>query len=341
MTINEFIYENSVERQIFLLRHRAGLSSRVKRALDIHDGEFSERLIVYMSRLSGRDLIRLGRAVSLDTQALKNLIGILNDFEKSSKEILSETITTELDQLTKDEYDFGKELIESAAEETSTVLPIILPITLTQARRYRKEELSVDKTEDEAISQWAARRKQKVLQQIRKTSSEGIQLEGILADVSGSKGILNATQFGAILATETLHATASTAGGVALVDINKDNEFDLSVIAILDGKTSSTCYQKHGKKVFKDLNGDRPPYHMRCRTGVYPCVGNSRPVSETVTKWFSRQTEQTKKSILGKTRYEAYSDDKSSLKFPRDFISSRGDLYTLEELSSRGKLRKS
>lgn len=336
MEVNNFIYNASIKRQIFLLRHRAGLVHRVKDALEIIDGEFNDKISLSLSRLSGKDVSRLTRSSFTKTDALKRVFSDLEDFRRSSKQVLSNSLL-ELDVLTKSEYDFNANLIAQAGLQNSDIISVNA-ISQSKSNSYRSQELSVNQTELEAVNNWSRRRKQKILEQIRKSSREGLDLFGIIESISGESGIVKATQFGATLAAETLHCAAISAAGNAIVQENKHLDLDLVILSIFDRRTSSKCFEKNGKQVFKELKGFRPPFHMKCRTSVFPIIGNFDVDVETSTSWFSKQSEETKKSVLGKKRYEAYSEDKFSLKFPKDFINSNGDLWTLEELSSKGKL---
>ena len=353
--LNEFIYDASVERQIYLLRHRAGLVRKIKQVLKKHDVEFTDALASRLARLSGKDIERLGTAIGFTTAQLQALEALLERFQETSFQTLNSVLDEELNQLTEDEYDFQREVYLNGVQGLGLVSGVALASKMSDPSGKRKLELSVGKTQDEIISEWAARRKQKVLATIRLavTTNENPDINTILKAVGGTSrrfgGILRDTHYGAIVYSETLHQSAISAGAMDIVrqfsseekeNSETINQADLLWSSILDGKTSSKCFRLHNKLVFKQLGGQRPPAHPRCRSNVIPWYGGnaSSPNSETVTKWFRRQPEDVKKRILGKNRYEAYSKDSSSLSFPRDFISENGDRYTLEQLRSRNKI---
>ena len=330
--LNEFIYDANVERQIYLLRHRAGLVRKIKQALKKHDLEFTENLVLSLTRLSGADLQRLGTAAGFNTVQSQRFENLLNSFRESSGQTLTNVINEELNQLIEDEYDFQRETYLNGLQQFGLVSAFALSTKLDKPEEKRKLELSVGKTQDEIIHEWSERRKQKVLAVIRLSVQEENEpsIRKIIKDVSGTSsrfgGILRDTHYGAIVFGETLHQSAVTAGAMAVVEQaeasskkNSDaiSKIDLLWSSLLDSKTSSLCFQRHNKLIFGQLGGARPPGHPRCRSTTIPWFGGKKPPqSETVTKWFGRQSEDVKKRILGKTRYEAYSENSSNLKFP-------------------------
>jgi hypothetical protein len=339
--INEFIYEKSVERQIQLLRHREGLAKKVRTALTEHDNKFAEKIASRLLRLSSLDFRRLATAAGFETEALKDLLALINSITLSSKDALLGIIDNELNELSLSEYDFYKDISEEGARISGQDLSLV-SITLATAKSYRKKELAVGQTQLELVNAWAIRRRAKVLQAIRRNSfsrDPSVVIRAISGTSSRFGGILKDTQFGAVLISNTLHPAATSAGLEAIKDKN-EGAFDLLWSSILDSRTSSVCFSRHNKRIYRDLNGQKPPAHMNCRSRIVPIYGQEDEFpQETVTSWFKRQSEETQKKILGKTRYEAYKKKSSSLSFPRDFISRKGDLLTLEELRQAGKIK--
>lgn len=338
--LNEFIYEKSIERQIQLLRHREGLARRVRIALTAHDKEFTDKLAVRVLRLSKKDFKRLATAAGWDTEALKELRELIKSLSSSSALVLKNTIDSELDSLTLSEYDFYKDMFETGGSLVNETIAVSA-LSLSSAKKYRDAEVAVGQTQGELISGWAARRRRKLLQVIRSSAiNQDVQL--MISEVGGTDsrfgGILRATHHGGVLIANTLHPAATTAGSEALRQENK-GAFDLVWSSILDSRTSSVCFSRHNKRIYRDLGGSKPPAHMNCRSRVVPIFGQDDEFpQETVKAWFSRQPEGTQRNILGKTRYEAYKKSASNLSFPRDFISRSGDRLTIKELIRRGKI---
>lgn len=338
---NQFIYEKSVERQIDLLRHREGLSLKVRKALSKHDINFSNKLAANLLRLSEKDLKRLGTAVGFNTSALKALRETLNSFERSSALVLRDSISDELDTLTKDEYDFQVSIIDDASTFTKAPIVGFSVLSLRNAKKYRSLEIAVDKSQSEQILYWAANRRRKVLSTIRATVINGGNTNNVLSEVAGTRsragGILKKTHFGAVLISNTFHNSATSAASSALKEENQ-GELDFFWSSILDGKTSGVCFRRHNKKIYKQLNGARPPAHPNCRSRTIPVFGDDTPINETVTQWFSRQIDDVKEKVLGAKKFAAYQLDKTKFSFPKDFISSKGDFYTLDQLRDRGTI---
>lgn len=324
---NQRIYDLSVERQIQLLRSRKSLSSDLNKTLNRFDEDLNSTLLTSLSRLSGKDLVRLSRSDIRSTRALNSFYRSLSKIEQISKSILLEFLDSNLDQIVLEQYEFNKSLLESVFLDVE-----IAELSRRKSKQYRKAEIVFNATQDEAVSQWAARRKQKVLQKIREASREGLSLEVIEKNITGKKGIIKATHHGALLIMETLHNASIAAAGKALLELNPEYDLDLMVYARLDGGTTSKCFSRNGKRILKDLDGSFHPYHFRCYTTTFPVLGSEDPEIETATQWFARQPENVKKRVLGQRKYEIYQKDSNSLKFPKDFISPSEKFYTLDQV---------
>lgn len=96
-------------------------------------------------------------------------------------------------------------------------------------------------------------------------------------------------------------------------------------VATLDGRTCIVCASCHGR-VYDKSNVPMLPVHHRCRCFVTPYKDGYTPPS--YTEWLARQTEETQKKILGKTRFELY---KGGMKLDR-FVSNNRKLR-LEEIT--------
>ena len=335
LQVNKDIYEASVIRQINLLRNRESLSLKIRRALTSQDIKFRERLIGNIYRLSEKDLKRLAVSQGRNTDAIKSIKSTIKDFTLKTESLTNSILDVELNSLTFDEYEFYRQVFNKSAEKSGLEFSIS-EISKEKAGRYRARELVLGQTQGEVIRQWSERRGRKLMQQIR-ISAQYLDKELISAKIGGKGsrlgGILKDTHFGGVLESNTLHAAATSA---AVFAIRQENEkaFDIVWMSHLDSKTSGNCFSKHNKRVEQ-----RPPSHKNCRSRVVPIFGSSDVFpEESIRVWFSRQTEQTQVDILGKVRFNLYQDSATNLVFPRDFVSEKGDMMTLEELRSSGKI---
>ena len=99
---------------------------------------------------------------------------------------------------------------------------------------------------------------------------------------------------------------------------------ELVWVSTLDGRTCIVCGTRHGLRFSK---GSEPmcPAHHRCRCILAPAKEGFSPPS--YSEWLSRQTEETKCRILGRSRYRLYKDGMSLDRFVSD-----GRKLRLEEL---------
>lgn len=77
----------------------------------------------------------------------------------------------------------------------------------------------------------------------------------------------------------------------------------VTVSGTLDGRTCLVCASLHGK-TFEKHSAPLFPIHHRCRCFLIPYQEGFVPPS--YSEWLSRQSEETQKQILGKTRFELY-----------------------------------
>lgn len=108
-------------------------------------------------------------------------------------------------------------------------------------------------------------------------------------------------------------------------------------VSILDSRTSAYCQERHLKVWYYDdperstlASEEHPPGHFRCRSQTTPIFRNDVPVqSPTFVEWFERQSDATKRDILGKHRYDMY---RSGMITIDDVNTVRGNRRTLAEL---------
>lgn len=108
--------------------------------------------------------------------------------------------------------------------------------------------------------------------------------------------------------------------------IYKANKTEVIYDAILDTRTCPECSSLHGKTF---LASEAPilPKHVNCRCSLMPKDVMEDGVFLSYNEWFEEQSEEDKKNILGKSRYELY---KNGIPISRFF--NNGKKITLKEL---------
>jgi len=334
--INEYIYDRNISRQISLIRHRNGLNSRVENSLRLHDLEFASSFELKIARLTKRDVSKLVSASVWNTDRLKSFSSSLDDFVKSSYLAVVNAANQELDQLTKNEYDFQQSTIMKAYSEAGFLPPQIKSMSISQASSYRRREIVIDKTQREHLTEWSRRRRAKLLSKIRFSLRSGRSLSSVMKSIRGTdlrfSGILKDTQLGALMVVDTLHVSATSAAALALKELNSNIRIDFLYSALLDGRSSGRCFTRHNRKVFEELNGVRSPIHFRCRTRLIPFIGDdSPPENNDINGWFRSLSVDEKIDFLGPTKFEIYNNNKRKFSL-MDFISDDSELLTISQL---------
>lgn len=148
----------------------------------------------------------------------------------------------------------------------------------------------------------------------------------------------------------------------AIRSVNNNNLVFLSGYlwnSILDRQTSDICRSLAFKTYFYEKPELStlpyeiyPPAHARCRSFTSPIIktyqelgiasGNlsasqketlsTSPINTTYAKWFEKQTNSTKREILGNARYESYKNGKLDV---TAFYTNDGRKLTLKELQNK------
>lgn len=117
--------------------------------------------------------------------------------------------------------------------------------------------------------------------------------------------------------------TVTEARAVTRHDSYKQMEKNGSIIgyeyvATLDGRTTEYCRNHDGRKYYKSIDEIQGEInvHFHCRSLLVPLTKSTEdstrasmngPVQdEPYSKWFARQSEYFKKSVLGKKKYDSY-----------------------------------
>ena len=113
-------------------------------------------------------------------------------------------------------------------------------------------------------------------------------------------------------------------------------------ISVLDAATTDICQFRHAKVWYYEdrlaslstlPDAATSPHHFRCRSQEVPIFRGEDPaIEENYSEWFERQDTETKKEILGPTRYKMYQEQNLSIQTFKDV---QGNTLTLSELRNK------
>jgi len=131
---------------------------------------------------------------------------------------------------------------------------------------------------------------------------------------------------------DTLVRTATdTFADLARVNVTLDNPFARNkevYVAILDGRTTQTCRDLHGR-VFNNDEGPRPPVHWFCRSVRVPLVGDGPSRIPRYREWLNRLSAADQDEVLGPRQGRAFRAGKLDLQNFREPNWRGIDLETL------------
>lgn len=340
--LNERLYDDGVLRQVNLVTYFEGLTRRVAKGARKANESFADRLGAILVRMSEPDLSRVGTATNLSrgTDRTKALATALGAFAQESRE-LALSVIPELKGLAFDEAQFWQDRINFHGESIGVRLKDISKRTVDQ---QWAQMLILGESIPAVLERWGTQRAEVLASMIRRQVAEGVEVRGIIEGLAGRQGFLQRSVEGlpSSLGTKlrTVANGSSSAGLTALQVENRDFIDDLVWVSVLDHRTSSICWSRHGKLVNGNLKGALPPAHPRCRSTTTPWSSPHGPIptEETATEWMVRQTPEVQKRVMGPRRFELFETGKYD--WPRDFISDRGKLWTLADLKRRTPARR-
>lgn len=126
----------------------------------------------------------------------------------------------------------------------------------------------------------------------------------------------------------------------AFFDRNKRRFRGYQWVSVLDSRTTDYCQSRHlltwyyNEPELSTLAAEEhPPGHFRCRSITVPIfIGDEAVESPSFEEWFERQPTETKREILGPTRYRLYADGQISISDVNDGLGRRRTLEELREL---------
>lgn len=121
-------------------------------------------------------------------------------------------------------------------------------------------------------------------------------------------------------------------------------------VSTLDSRTSLICIELDGQ-IFGIGEGPRPPAHFGCRSRTVPVLKSFKAfglkdplistrasmngqVSEKMTygKWLKKQTAETQREVLGKTRYDLWKSGKVDI---NGFVNNHSQILTVKALKEK------
>lgn len=233
--------------------------------------------------------------------------------------------------------------------------------------RVKKSPIVGGQLYDEVWKTLANSTREKALYAAREGIQNGLTTAQIVNEIRGTRtkvgdkyeyvgGIVNQSKSQIESAVRTIRNVVSND---AYEETFKALGFDyVKDVATLDGRTSMQCKNRDGQIQKADNIKQRPPYHFNCRTvqigcdkdgkidGKRPFVADTRSVKNipkdertdkigqvdantTYPKWFSKQSAEFQKEVLGKTKYELYKKGDFTLD---KFVDPLGKPYTIAEL---------
>lgn len=288
------------------------------------------------------------------TSSLKDILGILMNWQQSISVVLPEIFTASAIALAVHEAGF----IYALAEKKQPKLE-----GDKLFNKFRKVPYAEGQLIDLIFLNIAEDVRKKVEYVIRDGIYQGQTSQKIVQRIKGTKkrnysdGLLNQTRNAIDAEVRTARSHVSN---ISYLDTWKVLGFNYTKdVATLDGRTSLGCAAKDGRIQQIGEGHQKPPYHRRCRTiqvgcdkdgdlaGIRPFVSDKRAVKNipkdqreskigqvdanlTYKEWFARQDESFQKEWLGPSKYKLYSEGGFSIDKFVDPLS--GKTFTLKEL---------
>lgn len=168
--------------------------------------------------------------------------------------------------------------------------------------------------------------RKRVEQALRISFAEGESLETAMGRLRGVTK-LNERGLAALIRTSNAHIATSVTE--ATYEANADIIEGVEWVSVLDGRTTSTCRARDGKR-YKPGEGPRPPAHVGCRSVTVAVLMGVDPLPrENYSQWLKRQPAKAQDDILGPTRGRLFRDGTMSVD---RFVDMKGKSLTLEEL---------
>ena len=362
------IFDAGFERSIFLNRNRERLVNQAIRLASNIEKEAVGAILAAVGRLSGADVVRLQNGLHRATARLRRLDDLVLRYLRKTERELKKILGEDFRKLAVSEAQYWQKIIGQITTEIPALGEAITnnQPNFTETKKDSVAGVLFGATLAGSLLAWRQGRRG--------------QVRGVIADGARDNGILGIIQ--ALRVTKTdrgrgrlIGGSSATLGGKVRSYHNKsvrvgvekfcganDNAMDLVVIAVLDDKTSSTCWDNHGRRVGlprseNGTGGEVPPFHINCRTIVIPIIlfnqiadevrdkltdetkealKNPIPDAATAGEVFEQLSESRQRNILGPRKFELWQENRRRLKYPKDFINPKTQkFWTIEQINER------
>lgn len=344
---NEQLLNKLVAHEIDVLGYGNALSKKVINILNKSDVTIFEKLRRILDEIP---------AGELNVKKLDKLMQTVFKSNSAAYSTAQNTIETELQDFTKQEVTYHKDMIEKVAPvQLKTVSPEQV-FSAGMAQPFQGQLLS------EFFSKLSQQKQTMINDAVRMGVIEGKTTNDIVKAIRGSReldykdGMLAITRRNADSVVLTAVGHFQNVAQEALYEANDDIIKGYRYTATLDTRTTELCASRDGN--FYRIGSAKPaiPAHYRCRSRYVPVLKSFKelgldaqefnastrasmdgqvPDKITYQEWLTNQSETRQDKVLGKQKAELFRSGQLTLD---KFVSPTGHVYTLNELSKLNDL---
>ena len=358
-TANETLRDEEIAHAIWVSRYSTGVANRMVKLLNQADAELVARLLVAMDGMDPN---------SFTVTRLEALLSSVRATNREAVQALSAALSDELRQFAGHEADYQYQLFDHAIPDS--ILELHPLIGISQDAVYAAA--MAQPFQGKLLSEWAAGLEADRLNRISNTVRQGFLLgdttEQIARKVRGhanrgyQDGALQLSRSNAASLTKTalgsMAATARDQFSAANDDLIKGKQW----LSTLDTRTTHLCQVRDRLKYTLSNKpiGHKVPYlqgpgkiHFCCRSTETYILKSAKELGIDVRdipesarasmdgqvagdtnyqEWFSRQSFERQKQIVGEKRAMLIRDGGMS---PDEFYTDKGDWLTLDQLRER------
>lgn len=358
-TVNEQLRDESIAHALWISRYSTGVANRMVKLLNESDAELTARLLVAMDGLD---------ADSFTVTRLQALLASVRAVNHQAIQSMLQGLSAELNDLAQHEAGYQLSLFDSLLPDFVTnVHPLvgISPDTVYVAAMAKPFQ-------GRLLSEWASNLEADRLNRISNTVRQGFLLgdtnEQIARKVRGhanrgyQDGALQMSRANAASIAKTAVGHLAATARNSFADANNDLMKGKQWLSTLDNRTTQMCRIRDRLKYTLDNKpiGHKIPYlqgpgkiHFCCRStetfilksakelgidvrDIPPAERASMdgvvPGDTNYQEWFSRQSFDRQKQIVGEKRARLIRDGGMS---PDEFYTDKGEWLTLAQLRER------
>ncbi|HEM7934080.1 TPA: hypothetical protein U2L56_000968 [Citrobacter koseri] len=358
-TVNEQLRDESIAHALWISRYSTGVANRMVKLLNESDAELTARLLVAMDGLD---------ADSFTVTRLQALLASVRAVNHQAIQSMLQGLSAELNDLAQHEAGYQLSLFDSLLPDFVTnVHPLvgISPDTVYAAAMAKPFQ-------GRLLSEWASNLEADRLNRISNTVRQGFLLgdttEQIARKVRGhanrgyQDGALQMSRANAASIAKTAVGHLAATARNSFADANNDLMKGKQWLSTLDNSTTQMCRIRDRLKYTLDNKpiGHKVPYlqgpgriHFCCRStetfilksakelgidirdippGTRASMDGQVAGDTTYQEWFSRQSFDRQKQIVGEKRARLIRDGGMS---PDEFYTDKGEWLTLAQLRER------